>query len=231
MRAAADFCRTHVHRTRTGDRASDLKEIRGRLGSRQCRSGLSDLGPSGNPACPAARGNGFGLPHQIGSGLVGVLYILDEPSIGLHQRDNRRLLQTLLRLRDLGNTVIVVVARCGDHAGGRLHSRSRPGAGTHGGKIIACTPKPGDGQPRLPPGRYLLSAQMVSLPRARESPKVPDGRRRQETQFERVTPNVPLGLLTLRDRCVGVGKEHARARSVVPLCSQLLYQKKPKIDG
>ena len=77
------------------------------------------------------------LATQIGSGLVGVLYILDEPSIGLHQRDNQRLIETLLRLRDLGNTLIVVehdeeTIRIADHI-----VDIGPGAGAHGGKIVA----------------------------------------------------------------------------------------------
>ena len=82
------------------------------------------------------------LATQIGSGLVGVLYILDEPSIGLHQRDNRRLLQTLLRLRDMGNTVVVVehdaeTMKLADHI-----VDLGPGAGTQGGVIVAQgTPK------------------------------------------------------------------------------------------
>src|SRR4029434_6039294 len=76
------------------------------------------------------------LATQIGSGLVGVLYILDEPSIGLHQRDNRRLIDTLIRLRDLGNTLIVV-----EHDAATIHASDHvvdigPGAGEHGGEVI-----------------------------------------------------------------------------------------------
>ncbi len=78
------------------------------------------------------------LASQIGSGLVGVMYILDEPSIGLHQRDNDRLLKTLMHLRDLGNTVIVV-----EHDEDAIRSADYvldigPGAGVHGGEIVAC---------------------------------------------------------------------------------------------
>ena len=83
------------------------------------------------------------LASQIGSGLVGVLYVLDEPSIGLHQRDNRRLLDTLVRLRDLGNTVIVVehdeeTIRAADHV-----VDIGPGAGEHGGEIVYSGAVPG----------------------------------------------------------------------------------------
>src|SRR5262249_59347654 len=93
------------------------------------------------------------LATQIGSSLVGVLYILDEPSIGLHQRDNAKLIQTLERLRDLGNTVIVV-----EHDEGTMRSADHlvdlgPGAGEHGGHVVAeGTPKHGQGDPApLPP--------------------------------------------------------------------------------
>ena len=90
------------------------------------------------------------LASQIGSGLTGVLYVLDEPSIGLHQRDNARLLETLKRLRDLGNTVIVV-----EHDEDAILAADYvidigPGAGIHGGEIVAeGTPDAGDGQPEV----------------------------------------------------------------------------------
>ena len=85
------------------------------------------------------------LASQIGSGLVGVLYVLDEPSIGLHQRDNQRLIGTLMRLRDLGNTVIVVehdeeTIRVADHV-----VDIGPGAGEHGGRIVHSGPVTGPG--------------------------------------------------------------------------------------
>src|SRR5205807_10050302 len=96
------------------------------------------------------------LATQIGSGLVGVLYSLDEPSIGLHQRDNQRLLDTLLRLRDLGNTVIVVehdedAIRQADHV-----VDLGPGAGVHGGRVVAQgTPAEVIAHPDSVTGRYL----------------------------------------------------------------------------
>ncbi|GIW54777.1 MAG: hypothetical protein KatS3mg082_1181 [Nitrospiraceae bacterium] len=99
-----------------------LKEVRERLGF-LVNVGLDYL-TLDRPAATLSGGEGqrIRLATQIGSGLVGVLYILDEPSIGLHQRDNRRLLQTLLRLRDMGNTVIVVEHDAGNHAGGGLRA-------------------------------------------------------------------------------------------------------------
>ena len=95
------------------------------------------------------------LASQIGSGLVGVLYVLDEPSIGLHQRDNHKLIETLLRLRDLGNTVIVVehdedTIRVADHV-----VDIGPGAGEHGGNIVVSGPV--DGPARSPRRRSPAS--------------------------------------------------------------------------
>src|SRR5437773_8582252 len=105
------------------------------------------------------------LASQIGSGLVGVLYVLDEPSIGLHQRDNHRLLDTLLRLRDLGNTVIVV-----EHDEETIRSADTsvdigPGAGEHGGEIVAKgTPAEVMANKTSLTGRYLRGDMRVALP-------------------------------------------------------------------
>jgi excinuclease ABC subunit A len=110
------------------------------------------------------------LASQIGSGLVGVLYVLDEPSIGLHQRDNRRLLGTLLRLRDLGNTVIVVehdeeTIRSADHV-----VDIGPGAGEHGGDIVYSGPVPGLLEcDRSVTGRYLEKELSIALPEKRRA--------------------------------------------------------------
>ncbi len=108
------------------------------------------------------------LASQIGSGLVGVLYVLDEPSIGLHQRDNRRLLDTLMRLRDLGNTVIVVehdeeTIRCADHV-----VDIGPGAGEHGGEIVYSGPVKGlVSSKKSVTGRYLTGELTVAVPQMR----------------------------------------------------------------
>jgi len=108
------------------------------------------------------------LASQIGAGLVGVMYILDEPSIGLHQRDNARLLTTLTRLRDLGNTVIVV-----EHDEEAIRSADYvvdigPGAGIHGGKIIFCgTPQDLENDPDSMTGQYLSGAREIATPRQR----------------------------------------------------------------
>ena len=111
------------------------------------------------------------LASQIGAGLVGVMYILDEPSIGLHQRDNRRLLDSLLRLRDLGNTVIVV-----EHDEGAIREADciidmGPGPGVHGGEVVARgTVEDIMGEPASITGQYLAGRLHVSAPRARRSP-------------------------------------------------------------
>ena len=110
------------------------------------------------------------LASQIGSGLVGVLYVLDEPSIGLHQRDNRRLLDTLVRLRDLGNTVIVVehdeeTIREADHV-----VDIGPGAGEHGGDIVYSGEVPGLlATARSVTGRYLAGERSIPVPDKRRA--------------------------------------------------------------
>ena len=105
------------------------------------------------------------LATQIGSSLVGVLYILDEPSIGLHQRDNEKLIGTLERLRDLGNTVIVV-----EHDEGTIRAADHvvdlgPGAGEHGGEVVAeGTPAEIEAQPGSLTGQYLSGEREIAVP-------------------------------------------------------------------
>ena len=111
------------------------------------------------------------LATQIGSSLVGVLYILDEPSIGLHQRDNERLISTLERLRDLGNTVIVV-----EHDEGTMRAADHlldlgPGAGEHGGQLVAeGRPEDVMAVPESLTGRFLAGTESIALPRRRRRP-------------------------------------------------------------
>jgi excinuclease ABC subunit A len=106
----------------------------------------------------------------VGSGLVGVCYVLDEPSIGLHQRDNRRLLNTLLRLRDLGNTVIVV-----EHDEETIRSADHiidlgPGAGAHGGEVVAQGPLDVIlAEKRSITGAYLNGTEKIEVPETRRS--------------------------------------------------------------
>ncbi len=149
------------------------------------------------------------LASQIGSGLTGVLYVLDEPSIGLHQRDNARLLETLKRLRDLGNTVIVVehdedAIRVADHV-----VDVGPGAGIHGGRIVAeGTPADIMANKHSLTGRYLTGALTIDVPERR-----PVNPRRLLTvtnargnNLKSVTAEIPLGVFTCITGVSGGGK-------------------------
>jgi excinuclease ABC subunit A len=149
------------------------------------------------------------LASQIGSGLTGVLYVLDEPSIGLHQRDNARLLETLKRLRDLGNTVIVVehdedAIRMADHV-----LDIGPGAGMHGGHIVAQgTPADIMRSPNSLTGKYLTGEKFVAVPERRP----PNHRRTikvvnaRGNNLKKVTAEIPLGLFTCVTGVSGGGK-------------------------
>src|SRR5690606_13564742 len=149
------------------------------------------------------------LASQIGSGLTGVLYVLDEPSIGLHQRDNDRLLETLKRLRDLGNTVLVVehdedAIRTADHV-----IDMGPGAGVHGGAVIAeGTPQDIMSSESSLTGAYLSGRRMVPLPEARRPGTgnflTISGAR--ANNLKNVTASIPLGTLTCITGVSGSGK-------------------------
>ena len=149
------------------------------------------------------------LASQIGSGLTGVLYVLDEPSIGLHQRDNARLLETLKRLRDLGNTVIVVehdedAIRLADYV-----VDVGPGAGVHGGQIVAeGTPADIMASKTSLTGQYLTGARGIEVPERR----APNMRRTLKVinarghNLKNVTADIPLGLFTCVTGVSGGGK-------------------------
>ncbi|MBT8089028.1 MAG: excinuclease ABC subunit UvrA [Gammaproteobacteria bacterium] len=150
------------------------------------------------------------LASQIGSGLVGVMYILDEPSIGLHQRDNKRLLGTLTHLRDIGNTVIVV-----EHDEEAILSADHvvdlgPGAGVHGGQVVAQgTPQEIKDEPRSLTGQYLSGKRAIAVPGDR-TPANPD---RQivivgatGNNLKNVEASIPVGLMTCITGVSGSGK-------------------------
>ncbi|MGQ0457537.1 MAG: excinuclease ABC subunit UvrA [Hyphomicrobium sp.] len=150
------------------------------------------------------------LASQIGSGLTGVLYVLDEPSIGLHQRDNDRLLITLKHLRDIGNTVIVV-----EHDEDAILAADHvvdigPGAGIHGGEIIAQG-SPADimASPNSLTGEYLTGARQVAIPRTR---RAPDPSKQltvvgaRSNNLKNVTSSIPVGLFTCVTGVSGGGK-------------------------
>jgi excinuclease ABC subunit A len=150
------------------------------------------------------------LASQVGSGLTGVMYILDEPSIGLHQRDNRRLLATLKQLRDLGNTVIVVehdeeAIREADHV-----VDLGPGAGAHGGHLVAeGSPREIEAAPASITGQYLSGRRRIEVPTLRIRPD--PGRQirivgARGNNLRNVTAEIPLGLLTCVTGVSGSGK-------------------------
>jgi excinuclease ABC subunit A len=150
------------------------------------------------------------LASQIGSGLVGVMYILDEPSIGLHQRDNQRLLGTLTHLRDIGNTVIVVehdeeAIMAADHV-----VDLGPGAGVHGGKVVAAgTPEEIMQNPESLTGQYLSGKRQIEIPDDRT---VPDAERQitivgaTGNNLKSVEASIPVGLMTCVTGVSGSGK-------------------------
>jgi len=150
------------------------------------------------------------LASQIGSGLVGVMYILDEPSIGLHQRDNQRLLDTLVRLRDLGNTVIVV-----EHDEDAIRHADYvvdlgPGAGSHGGLVVAQgTPDAVAANPDSLTGAYLSGRRRIPVPKERRRAQ-PDRRIRivaaTGNNLRGVTASFPIGLMTCVTGVSGSGK-------------------------
>jgi excinuclease ABC subunit A len=150
------------------------------------------------------------LASQIGAGLVGVMYILDEPSIGLHQRDNARLLETLRRLRDLGNTVIVV-----EHDSDAILSADQvvdlgPGAGVHGGQIVAQgTPQQIMADAASLTGQYLAGKRAIRVPTRRHSPDADRTlgiRGAASNNLKQIDVDIPIGLLTCVTGVSGSGK-------------------------
>ena len=234
VRAAAEFFGTLKFTEREMVIAHRiLKEVRERLGF-LVNVGLDYL-TLDRAAATLSGGEGqrIRLATQIGSGLVGVLYILDEPSIGLHQRDNRRLLQTLLRLRDLGNTVVVVEHDAETMLAADYILDMGPGAGSHGGHVIAQgTPQQVMADPDSLTGQYLRGMQSVSVPKRQRRPKgflsVVGARKHN---LKNVTVKLPLGLLSCVTGVSGSGKSTLVLEVLFHSLSQLLYHKKPKIDG
>jgi excinuclease ABC subunit A len=167
------------------------------------------------------------LATQIGSGLVGVLYILDEPSVGLHQRDNQRLLESLQRLRDLGNTVLVV-----EHDRDAIMLADYvldlgPGAGEHGGRLVAAgTPADIMRHPDSLTGKYLSGERQIPLPRARRQP---DGRCLQVLQahqhnLQHIDVDIPLGVFVCITGVSGSGKSTLLLDIVYKALAQRLHR-------
>lgn len=150
------------------------------------------------------------LASQIGAGLVGVMYVLDEPSIGLHQRDNERLLKTLVHLRDLGNTVLVVehdedAIRCADHV-----IDIGPGAGVHGGQVVAeGTMEDILASPESLTGQYLSGKKEISVPQARtpiNKKKIVEIIGATGNNLKEITATIPVGLFSCITGVSGSGK-------------------------
>lgn len=166
------------------------------------------------------------LASQIGSGLVGVMYILDEPSIGLHQRDNARLLSTLLRLRDLGNTVIVVehdeeAIRHADHV-----IDMGPGAGVHGGRVIAQgSPAAIMRNPNSLTGQYLSGQRRIECPKKRlkfDKDRVIKLSGASGNNLKQIDIEIPLGLITCITGISGSGKSTLINDTLYPLAAKRL---------
>ncbi len=187
-----------------------LKEIRARLKFLN-NVGLDYLSLSrGSATLSGGESQRIRLASQIGSGLTGVLYVLDEPSIGLHQRDNAKLLESLKGLRDLGNTVIVVehdeeAIRSADHV-----IDMGPGAGVHGGAIVAeGTPADIMRAPASLTGQYMVGLEQIPIPARRRKPaydrwvKVVGAR---GNNLKNVTASIPLGTFTCITGVSGGGK-------------------------
>lgn len=150
------------------------------------------------------------LASQIGAGLVGVMYVLDEPSIGLHQRDNQRLLKTLFHLRDLGNTVIVV-----EHDEEAINAADHvidigPGAGVHGGEIVAQgTPKQVASNKQSITGHYLAGKKQIAVPETRtpfNAMQIMELKGAAGNNLKQVDLTIPVGLLTCITGVSGSGK-------------------------
>ncbi len=212
LRARDWFADLHNHMDTKQNEIAErvLREINERLGF-LVNVGLEYLTMSRNSGTlSGGESQRIRLASQIGSGLTGVLYVLDEPSIGLHQRDNERLLQTLIRLRDLGNTVIVV-----EHDEEAITTADfvidmGPAAGRHGGEIVAKgTPKQVMANPASLTGQYLTGMKQIPLPQSRRS-----GREGQvlaihgasEHNLDNVSVNIPIGTLTCITGVSGSGK-------------------------
>jgi excinuclease ABC subunit A len=204
-----------------------LKEIRSRLRF------LLDVGlgyltldrPA--PTLSGGEGQRIRLASQIGSELTGVVYVLDEPSIGLHQRDNRKLLNALQHLRDIGNTVVVV-----EHDREAMEEADwlvdfGPGAGRHGGEIVAAgTPAEVMKTKGSLTGQYLSGAQDIAIPAER---RTPDGRKitvvgAKENNLKNVTVDFPLGQLVCVTGVSGAGKSTLINQILYPAVARALYK-------
>lgn len=175
------------------------------------------------------------LASQIGSGLVGVMYILDEPSIGLHQRDNDRLLQTLVHLRNQGNTVIVV-----EHDEDAIRNADfvldiGPGAGVHGGEVVASgAPAEIMANPCSLTGQYLSGKQTIAIPAERRKPNSEKMIHLQGVScnnLKDISVDIPLGLFTCITGVSGSGKSSLINDTLYPLAANALNRASLLVPG
>ena len=203
-----------------------LKEIRARLRFlRDVGLGYLTLDRPA-PSLSGGEGQRIRLASQIGSELTGVIYVLDEPSIGLHQRDNRKLLAALKHLRDIGNTVVVV-----EHDREAMEESDwlvdfGPGAGRHGGHIVAAgTPDEVKASPESLTGRYLRGDLEIPLPPRRRKG---DGRKiavvgARENNLKAVTVDIPLGVFVAVTGVSGAGKSTLVNQILYPAVARALH--------
>ncbi len=207
-----------------------LKEIKERLGF-LVNVGLDYLSLDRTAGTlSGGEGQRIRLATQIGSSLVGVLYILDEPSIGLHQRDNARLLMTLMHLRDIGNTVLVV-----EHDEETILEADHvidmgPGAGIHGGEVVAQgTPRQIMENPASITGKYLSGELFIPVPNERRrSSKSITIVGASGNNLKNVTVDIPLGVITCITGVSGSGKSTLVIDTLHKVLSQRLYRSREK---
>ena len=206
-----------------------VKEVNARMGF-LLDVGLDYLSLSRNASTLAGgEAQRIRLASQIGSGLVGVLYVLDEPSIGLHQRDNKRLIETLIRLRELGNTVLVVehdeeTMAIADHI-----VDIGPGAGEHGGQIVhSGTYKQLLKNKKSLTGQYLSGKKSIAVPEMRRPPKGESiwVRGARENNLQNVDVEIPLGVFVCVTGVSGSGKSSLVNQILLPSLMQKIYGSK-----
>jgi excinuclease ABC subunit A len=227
VRQASDFIgNMKLTGTRAQIASEVLKEIRNRL------SFLLDVGldyltlDRGAGTLSGGEAQRIRLASQLGSELSGVLYVLDEPSIGLHQRDNDRLIRTLHRLRDLGNTVLVV-----EHDEATMEASDwlidfGPGAGRHGGRVIAeGTPDQVKAEKNSITGRFLAGTERIEVPTERRKAvgwiELTGAR---EHNLRNVDVKVPLGVMVAVTGVSGAGKSSLINATLFPALNRLLHQ-------